>query len=297
MIQHPLELCVGGYYAISIICILLIKYIKPLNNLLKYGKTYNTTGSNANRIIEFLTTLTVPKRWFLHFYVIFFGCCFANGCLLTALRTCPRFNAMFTTFVSYWCPSILTFSPGYKHYKIIFYILFVQSFRRLLESLLVTRFSPASKINVSHYIIGILFYVTISFNSLMSLIPYYINFADFAIKTDIIDKLLIVFFGLVSLDQIQNHYHLSTLKKYSIPTFRLFNIVGSPHYLDEILIYLTVAIFSNLDHSSTLIDLNFVLAWVFVLVNLSISSLESFVYYKTRFSQFSASYSIIPGVL
>lgn len=299
MVKKPLEQLIGIFYFLTIVCILLIKYIKKLNCLLKYGKNYENPQSKST-IINYLTSITVPKRWFLHFYIAYFGCCVSIIFFLALLRRNQIFNSAITTFAKSWLPATLESVPAnYKHYKLIFYLLWLQSFRRLLESLYLTKFSLKAKINVFHYIMGLAFYVSISLNCFLSLLPFYLNSAIIPTNLgfDLIDTVLVTLFLLLSIDQFQNHYHLSKLLKYSLPKFGMFQLVGSAHYLDEIMLYLIVAIISNLHDQLSIIDINYVLAWAFVSVNLSISSLESYAYYKAKFPGFTVKYSIIPGIL
>ena len=299
MYKRPLEQLIGSFYVITIICILLIKYIKTLNCLLKYGKNYENPQSKFT-IINYLTSITVPKKWFLHFYIVYFGCCVGTCCVLELLQRNSRLNSVMTTLITTWLSGTLESVPAnYKHYKRIFYLLCFQSFRRLLESLYITKFSPKAKINVFHYIMGLAFYTTISLNCFLSLLPYYLNTATSTVNGtfDLTDKILITLFILLSIDQLHNHYHLSTLLKYSVPKYGMFRIVGSAHYLDEILLYLIVAMIGNLHEELSIIDINYILGWAFVAVNLSISSLESYAYYKAKFPDFTVKYSIIPGIL
>jgi 3-oxo-5-alpha-steroid 4-dehydrogenase 3 len=146
---------------------------------------------------------------------------------------------------------------------------------------------------------GLAFYTTISLNCFLSLLPYHLNTAIIPVNDafDLTDKILITLFIWLSIDQFQNHYHLSTLPKYSVPKFGMFQLVGSAHYLDEIILYLIVAMIGNLHEKLSIIDINYILGWAFVAVNLSISSLESYSYYKAKFPEFTVKYSIIPGIL
>lgn len=299
MVKKSLEQLIASFYVITIICMLLIKYTKTLNCLLKYGKNYENPQSKSP-IINYLTSITVPKRWFLHFYIAYFGCCVFIGCFMALLQRNLTFHSTITTFVKSWLPASLeSVSANYKHYMLIFYLLWLQSFRRLIESLYLTKFSLKAKINIFHYIMGLAFYVSISLNCFLSLLPFYLNNEIIPANGgfDRIDKVLITLFILLSIDQFQNHYHLSTLVKYSLPKFGMFQLVGSAHYLDEIMIYLIVAMIGYLHDKLSIIDINYVLAWAFVAVNLSISSLESYAYYKARFPGFTVKYSIIPGIL
>lgn len=104
------------------VCVLAAKYIKALNPLLKYGKTWERSSKSQ---LSWLFNSTVPKRWFYHFYI------------LSLAVVCVR-----------------SVQHGLSLRRLL---LIIQASRRLAEELLLFRPSNA-KIHLTHYIVGIVFY-------------------------------------------------------------------------------------------------------------------------------------------
>ncbi|KAK6457272.1 roles in filamentous growth, cell polarity, and cellular elongation [Scheffersomyces xylosifermentans] len=286
-------------YGFAIITIFVTKVVKPLNGLLLYGKNTsnkleespNSSKSLIQKNIDFLTTITVPKSWFAHYYVAFF----INCSVIEALTNGTQLPSYVADLIPQ--PSQVTVDPViYKDYKLIHIMLFIQAARRSFESYTITKFAKTSKMNFSHYLVGHMYYTLISLNCYLSLlkivpVPYSKLFQEFTT----IDYALLGIFGLASVDQFSNHYHLSTLVKYTVPNFKY---VASPHYLDEIIIYLVVLVVSAKDGSFDFIALNYLVGWIFVVENLSVSSIETYKFYQTKFKDdFKLKWSIIPGIL
>lgn len=261
-------------YLLTIVGILAIKLLTPLNNLLLHGKL-KTLQKNRN-FTEVLVSVTVPKKWFNHYYVSLFV-----YCMVIQYADLSKF---FIIEIS--LPSI------YKNLKIIHYLVWFQAARRCIECYTFTNYSPASTINFSHYSLGMLHYFIISLH--LGLLLAQVTPQE--MRLTIIDYSLIVLFVLASFSQSYNHFHLSTLIKYTLPKFKQ---VSSPHYLNEIQIYLIIMIFAIKDLTSDwLIGANFIVCWVFVVTNLSISALETWKFYKVKFGdKFKMEYAVIPGVI
>ncbi|CUM67628.1 uncharacterized protein PRCAT00005329001 [Priceomyces carsonii] len=292
----PIEYVIAALLLFSIVVLLCVKCIKVLNNMLLYGKTYSNKRKVDlklyKRIDDTIVSLTVPKAYFTHFYVIFFLLC----CLSQWFLSLVYFDSKRSVYMNFSVQEI----PGveeFKNYQVILYLLSAQSIRRLLECLFITNFSKTSRMNILHYVMGMLFYSLVSLNSFMSLLPYYLSDSDkkIPLKLNLADYLLLLMFLVVSIKQNEQHRYLAGLKKYSLPDFAL---LASPHYLNEILIYFIVFLFSARLKRFTIIELNFLLAWVFVLTNLLISSLETFKYYKKTYDkEFKVKWAVIPGLL
>lgn len=281
---------------ISILSILVIKAIPSLNILLQYGKTLTLSSTNLNSYsyIENLSKLTVPKKWFLHFYIIYFTLCINLGFIILLLS----YSDTNTNFIkSWWKSYIFESNNSLSNLLVIYYLIFFQSIRRLYESIYITKFSSTARINIAHYLVGMMFYITITLNTFISIIP------QFLFKTNlkhipnnyIIQFILILIFIIASFDQFFNHYYLALLKKYTVPTNRLFKYLAAPHYFDEIIIYLIIAILSCLNNNNFATKLNYWLSFTFVLVNLTISSIESNNYYKRQ--NVGKQWSIIPFII
>lgn len=269
-----IQAAIFSIYLGAIIGILIIKLVPSLNNLLLYGKVKSL--KYQRNFTEFLVRLTVPKKWFNHYYISLFCYC----------------------VLIYWIDlsKILSIDPSspsiYKNLKIIHYCLWFQGFRRCIDCFTFTKYSNKSTINLSHYLLGMLHYFLISCHLCLCLAQV----KSQEIKLTMVDLGLIALFLLASLWQSYNHYHLSTLIKYSLPKF---TYVASPHYLNEIVIYFVFMIFSLKDFTSNwLIAGNFVICFVFVVTNLSISALETWKFYQLKFGdKFKVKYAIIPGIL
>lgn len=138
----------------------------------------------------------------------------------------------------------------------------------------------SARMNVLHYVAGMVFYTTIAANTATR--PCRAGRHPW----------LVALFVAASLDQLGNHRHLARLAKYTEPTRGLFRWLATPHYLDEIAIYLAVAMCGS---TSFWYALNYWLSVAFVATNLTISSLESHKFYQ-RCGR-PKRWAIFPGVL
>lgn len=280
---------ITSFYTIGIVVICTLKKTHRLNSLLKYGKTLHGLKNNSSRIGDALTKLTVPKKWFTHFYIEYLALCIATWVLLI------QGSSGVAEFMGCYDPLEKSLD-----YTIILILLTIQSSRRLFECIFVSKFSNDSHMNVSHYIMGLSFYASIVLNTLIGLSLFFDGQQkDFLSlqKLDFYVLILITFFFLFSIDQFHYHNYLAQLRKYSIPTFGLFKEVACPHYLDEILIYFTVMLIGIRNFSGSLVEINYILAWIFVTTNLSISSFESLDYYRTQYKDCTIKYGVIPKLL
>ncbi|CAI4039709.1 hypothetical protein SMKI_09G1170 [Saccharomyces mikatae IFO 1815] len=220
-----------------------------LPGFLQYGKTYQSKkNSKYLGILEQIKNFTVPKAYFSHFYYL----------------------ATFLSLIT------LYFHPMFP----IVWIIFGHSLRRLYETLYVLHYTSKSRMNWSHYLVGIWFY------SVLLLILNISLYKD-TIPNTLNPKAFIIF-CIASWDQYKNHCILAKLIKYSLPSGRLFSLVCCPHYLDEIIIYSTLLPYEQ----------EFYLTLVWVIASLSISALETQNYYKHKFKDnHVAHYAIIPLIL
>ncbi|ODV82323.1 uncharacterized protein CANTADRAFT_4334 [Suhomyces tanzawaensis NRRL Y-17324] len=250
-------------YVAAAVTILLIKWFPALNSLLLYGKNVviKTNSNHHNpleRCIEWVFGLTVPKSYFTHFYLLLTAYCAA---ILWGIPRVPQVS-----------------TPGldpdaFKNYKIIHYLLWVQGVRRTIECFCFTRFSPSSPINILHYLVGIMHYTLVS---VVSGVALTLHKLDRVLALTTADIVLVIAFLAVSVQQFRHHHHLASLKKYSLPAFKH---VACPHYFDEIQLYTIIFILSAKATPQTLlVPLSFLGCLVFVLINLGVSSLDSYNY-------------------
>ncbi|KAG0671712.1 3-oxo-5-alpha-steroid 4-dehydrogenase [Maudiozyma exigua] len=241
-------------FLVGLLSLLLAEFILP--DFLQYGKTLVTRSEKAKhaskkelrQLFGTIIHFTVPKAWFSHFYIL---------STILSIITC-------ITYSSYALPWLILF----------------HSLRRLYETLYVSKYTSKSRMNWAHYVVGIWFY------SVLHIIT------NIKLKEGAISKQLqvgsFVIFIIASWDQFFNHKVLSELVKYSIPKKRMFKLISSPHYLDELVIY------------STLLSYNMEFLWlvIWIVASLGISAMETQKYYKTKFNNEKvAPYAVIPFVL
>lgn len=252
-IEHILECLVIAYRAsfiIGVCSLAAAKYCLP--EFLQYGKTLVGRANTRQwkmPLLAKLIHLTVPKSFFSHFYYL------SSSLSILATINYPR-------------------AP-------IVWLILIHSLRRLYETKYICTYTAHSRMNWSHYVVGIWFYSSLHMLLNISLLENEIP-ASFGFISTII-------FILASMDQCKNHQTLSSLIKYSLPTDGMFKIVCCPHYLDEILIY---GSFTRYNRAFW-----WPLAWV--TLSLSISALENKKYYVAKFKETGQvpKWAIVPLVL
>lgn len=184
----------------------------------------------------------------------------------------------FTHFYVY--STTLAILNVYCQRNLVSLLFLIHSGRRLYETQCVTKYGENSRMHLSHYLVGLWFYSVA-------------NWAVFESKSrsqlPLVRFLAVLVFALSSVDQYMNHLHLSKLVKYTMPTYGLFSITTSPHYFDEVLLYLSLTAYTG--------SLKLFACLVWVIVNLSTSALETRAWYLKKFPQTTPPYAIIPFVL
>lgn len=257
------ESCIAGYFAVATVAVLVVKTARPLNLLLQYGKVAESQ-KNGPLVVQWAAGLTVPKSWFTHFYVVF--------------------------AVLMWA-QVGFIGDVFTKYRLIWMLLTTQATRRMVESFQLTNWGSESRMNISHYAVGLAFYLGISASC-------YLGLSDDALELKTVSRwnaVLIVVFALASVDQFQNHRHLALLVKYSLPTFRCFKVVACAHYLDEIVLYLVVLAVS-MQQARLNADYSILASYVFVVVNLGVSAGETKLYYEAKFEDFNVEYAMVPYI-
>lgn len=261
-------LAISVYFAVASATIVFLKVCPPLNALLQYGKVVkpgNVATGSWQQGVEAVASVTVPKAWFSHFYIVF------------AVLVAP--------LVCFACKG------HHEKYAVLWTMFMAQAARRVYESFYVTRYGARSEMNVIHWLVGLSFYVGMSLNLLIgflqpppkaSAVPVY-GFA-------------LVLYGVAAYDQYLNHLHLAQLVKYTVPTRGLFQYVACAHYTDEVAIYTLVALVA-LTGGVTAVDVNFCMGLLFVIVNLGVSSLELLRFYKGKFERYNVRRGMLPGIL
>ncbi|CDF88064.1 related to Polyprenol reductase [Zygosaccharomyces bailii] len=231
-------------YLIGLASLIVAKLLLP--EFLKYGKTLSKPrgqGPSWQRIAY----RTVPKSYFAHFYIL--------SSTLSVITVCR-----------------------YPRHALVWLLLF-HSLRRLYETLYVSQYSIRSRMNWSHYAVGLWFYSSLNIILNVELYKKHI--------TRSFNMPALILFCVAAWDQYENHKVLAALVKYSLPQQRLFRWICCPHYLDEILIYCSLLSASR----------EFVWPLIWVCASLCLSATECKRYYKVKYPGRAPPYALVPFVL
>ena len=181
----------------------------------------------------------LPKRVFLYFYLV---ASFVN----TVIWLKIYFGGIDLT------QNIL--GPHSSHHTASYILLLstIQSFRRLYECIFVSKFSTSARIHLCYVILGFSFYPMVTVTILASAGRIHL---DLLPKTFFLSPYVILgtfLFIFASYHQYICHRILARLRegptaaaKYSIPYGDWFKYLSAPHYVSEILIYLSYLIISK----------------------------------------------------
>ncbi|RUS77040.1 hypothetical protein EGW08_015197 [Elysia chlorotica] len=164
-----------------------------------------------------------------------------------------------------------------------------QLLRRMYECYFVSSFSDGT-ISIIHYFYGVAFYALFGFGTLLSLSLHHFPISDALNSSDVFYCCLgVLGFCVASYFQhkaIQTFAALRLKKKekpakgHYIPRGHLFHWVASPHYLCEILIYLSLCLITRGRNTYL------VCATLFVVVNQVSASLSVHAWYRRTFRDF-----------
>lgn len=267
-------------------------------NLYIYGKVRSTKSVKLKK-----ASYLLPKSFFSHFY--FAGCVVITTSLcLTVYVMCggaqlPDVAKTIITAARY---------PTKESYGDMFSALLVlacadfQVFRRFLECLCVSIYSPDSKMSIVIYVVGVSFYTALPLTIVAG--------TELNTGVDCTDMFYNIcwnhIFGLALFLWASWNQHVIAKQfaklrqdksgniqdtKHHIPHGGLFEYVSCPHYFCEILIYFSMNVMFAFQ--------NTMMVWlfIFVLVNQLISGHFSHVWYRERFPKYPKSRkSTIPYV-
>lgn len=228
-----------------------------------------------------IAKLKVPKRFFLHFYVV--GICASLYCIFRNINE-----------------SVLLHVHNKSTHEGLFFLLFeervllimflVHCIRRFIECLIISHFGQ-STMNALGYCVGLFHYVIIPL-SICNVRKSKENFpkpAFYLLIWPLWQFVVMVSYCLASSYQTQAHYTLYKLKllsiekatrsedkviEYSVPVGQLFEYIICPHYFTEILIYLC---FCAMSFDGTLM-----LALVWVSSNLAVAADNQYTWYLNK---------------
>lgn len=215
-----------------------------------------SSNSPYARILDLAASFNVPHSWFIHFYITSVA-----SSLFWAQQIATRGFALEFLAKLYKGSSFKHPAMNAMQVMIVVVLMGIQGSRRLYECITLSKPST-SKMSGPAWILGILFYLVMGVTVWVEGIrkhsePFNITRADMnpasllaveSFSTSLSDNegLAKAFFGLplfifASFAQHQCHVHLASLKKYSLPTDKWFQLIISPHYTFECLIYLALA--------------------------------------------------------
>jgi 3-oxo-5-alpha-steroid 4-dehydrogenase 3 len=267
-----MDLLAPFYVLLSLIAI-SSRSIPILATLASHGKTWKASSH----------WWWISKRYFVHFYV--------TGILSLLVATSY-----------YWYPN----PPSLAQI-----LLFMHLLRRIYECCYVHRSRPSSQMHVAGYCLGVGHYL---------ILPL----VFFWRPTTVISSSLTLLIGIANLwmqyEQYQHHVLLAQLRTAKGPSYplppqrRWFRSILCPHYLAEILIYLSWALLLQLQDNTAIMvttQTQHTLSWItllktgsiyrhwflflWVTTNLTISSRNSYDWYRSRSSNVSQA-ALIPQI-
>lgn len=168
-----------------------------------------------------------------------------------------------------------------------------QCVRRLIECSLSDRVPSKANIRVGHYIVGIVFYTGVALcvwiDALDSIIYSSLSWSG-TIRQAKASAGALLAYSIAATAQMWIHYHLRTLKKYTLPMVGPFRWILCPHYTAEIAIYMILSTIVRTPAMKVMA--------VWTLINLCVSAAQSRSYYETRFGSYllRTKWTVIPFV-
>ncbi|RID72249.1 hypothetical protein BRARA_C04150 [Brassica rapa] len=238
---------------------------------------------------------TVPQKYFAHFYVVgvvWTTCLFAITWMY-AFKMAPLTGG---SHVDHW----------FKVWRAVFLLLLMEIhvLRRLIESFYVFNYSPCARMNILGYFTGLFFYAAAPLSLCINIAPEVSSDEAWMVPNDWCQMIGAVIFLWGWIHQRRCHAILilkdakmlmqgslrkspSQAKKYIIPHGDWFEMVSSPHYLAEIVLYVGLLLASG----GT--DVTIWLLFGFVVGNLTVAAGETHRWYLRKFENYPASRSAI----
>lgn len=287
--------CLGLY---GFVLFLLPKRKSLFRNIYVYGKSLDL----PNELSTFWYLYTLPKRYFMHFYLV--ACPVFVLATYISTRNAINIPSLLILFIKQRANNIQTVTGLY--FTLI--LMIIQTARRLYETLFITANSNA-KINIIHYLFGHFFY---SLAALSTVVPILISKQEgisFSLQA-ILDQIVssrITLFGFVLFVYVSQAQHrctsqLASLRKdksgtiisnkYFVPAGGYFEYVSCPHFTSEIVIYLSILIIQQFG--------NYYWLQIFFLVTVNqiISALDQHNWYKSKYKDYPKKRkAIIPFIL
>ncbi|XP_058049517.1 polyprenol reductase isoform X3 [Ahaetulla prasina] len=237
------------------------------------------------------------NRWFYHFYVVSVTW---NGFVLLLFTQCVLFSRSFPS----WLQDLLDILVGAKEDRgvggsengaeflsafLVCFLVWVNSCRRLKECLHVSIYS-GGVIHFAHYCFGLFYYVLVGFTVLCQVPANGREGKAHSLTVRWYHVLGLVMFCWASAHQHRCHVILANLRKdksgkvssldHSIPFGDWFEMVSSPHYFAEFLIYTSMAV------TFGFYNLTWWLVVTYVFFNQAVSAVLCHEYYLNKFKHY-----------
>ncbi|RIA87425.1 hypothetical protein C1645_878044 [Glomus cerebriforme] len=308
------------YYILITLIIICFSLIENFRNVIKvYGKLEETILI-PNK--TWISLLSVPKYYFKYFYIN--GFLWITCIIIEIIILKNNFNGIFSIFIHLFeidIPqlfqqyNVIDYKFNEEIYKeyygkqpieeciLALFMIEVQVIRRAFECFFVEKPSLNSKMLITHYIIGITYYLATGLAVIIEglwnlgvfnkdqfkIFPPFSNF----IKWNILSAILLFIYA--SYHQNVLHRHLASLRSsisisastststttsiYLIPKEDWFKFISSAHYFAEILIYLSFIILTKGK------NLTIWLVLIWTIIGLGIMAKENEIWGKKRFDK------------
>ncbi|KAI8987835.1 3-oxo-5-alpha-steroid 4-dehydrogenase-domain-containing protein [Mycotypha africana] len=286
-------------------------------SVLSYGKL-NLHNQKKPRTLwaDQLSKLTLPKYYFCHFYVI--GLATSVICLIEMLAW-TQYNKplLLISLLQRFDNDVGSRHLSLRQCTVGFTLMTIHLIRRVYESFLVERPSKTATMHFSHYLIGVGFYGAMVLGTWLEGASNFEIWSHQSARYDnesqrdgSFENITMVFSILLFLyatyHQYRCHSILASLRQkssastettaiskngYSIPKGDWFDILVTPHYFADILIYVSLNILYHFNNYIFLCGL------IWTIVNLSITANETKQWYVRHFQNAFPKdrYRIIPG--
>ncbi|ENI09395.1 hypothetical protein COCC4DRAFT_187106 [Bipolaris maydis ATCC 48331] len=251
-----------AFYLAASLLILVIQAVPALRTrFLAYGPRATTPPaqhkqehrqhrqpSALSRALDYAASLQVPHGFFSHFYVTSVAC-----------------SLLWAWQMHVW--------HAHRQQQVVWALLLLQGLRRVLESHVYTSASK-STMSVAHWLLGLLFYVTI-------------NAAIWAETPGTASANALLVPAVMTAQMLQHSYHAylyrlrTESKGYQLPSHPMFPNLLCPHYTCEVVVYALLSLIAAPDGS--LVNWTLVCGAIFVATNLGVTAVGTKEWYMAKF--------------
>ncbi|RVE52905.1 hypothetical protein evm_002382 [Chilo suppressalis] len=267
----------------------------------KYG-SFAYKGPEAN----FLNVIEIPKSWYKHFYL--FASCFGSA-TLAYIFLVYHFEYNVNRYVSLILRIFLEQdAPAVSAAAVTIAtaLMILQCLRRFYETYFLQVFAKSSKMNLSHYLAGIIHYFA-CYVAAIGQAPLFCGSQNrgTVIWNDTHTKILAVPCILIYMwawyEQYQSNIIFANLRKdkksgqvitedHRVPNGRLFHYVSSPHRMCEVILYTALLLLIP--------TRTFFCIYLWVLANQVQTAIQAHEWYKKTFENYPKNrFAIFPGLV